>query len=353
MVDLQEIRKFYEDNVYGQWRSGEKVSYTINKVSKRVNEVDPSNPFAAMFKLSTDDNGTDVEIHVEDKTFTVRAYLPEKSAEGPVPFLVCMHPIMPKDWALNHGCALIFMDTSMIAEDNCLRKGIFYELYPYTDDPKSQTGELMAWGWGVSKVLDAVEAGLGDELHLDINRCAVTGVSRWGKATAVCGAFEPRLRLTIPTCSGAGGLALWDYQSEGKTYDLSKYDLPADYTYSQNEPLSCLQSDGERGWFNDAFLRYEKYEDIPVNQDMLPVLASGKDRYYCIVAAWTKEDWVNAPAMWECYERAKKHYRELGLEDHLFAHFHKEGHAILEEDLEYIWERICMQNDENPYKFSD
>lgn len=337
--DLNVAREIYEKNIYGKWRSGETVSYTILEKTKRVVKKDSSNPFATMFKLPTDDNGTDIEIHVDSQTFTVRAYLPENDGKKH-PYIICLHPIKPLEYALSKGYAVIFMDVSEIAEDNCYRRGCFYNLYPYTKDPESQTGELMAWGWGVSKVLDAVYGGLGKELCLDEDYSIVTGVSRYGKATAVCGAFEHRLRVTMPVCSGAGGLALWNYNSEGMTFDFSSIGASSLYTYEKNEPLSCLQSDAERGWFNDAFLDYKAYSDIPVEQYMLPLLSIGKKRYCFIVAAWTGEDWVNAPAMMECFCEASARALSLGLPDRLFAHFHKEGHAVLEEDLEFLFNTL-------------
>lgn len=49
-----------------------------------------------------------------------------------------------------------------------------------------------------------------------------------------------------------------------------------------------------------------------------------------------KEDWVNAPAMWECFKRAEESYREMGLSDHLVEHFHAEGHAVIEEDMRLL-----------------
>lgn len=337
MANINNVKEYYEKNIYGIWRSGETVTYRINKVSKRPA---PEGPFA-MFKMSTDDEGTDVEIIVKrdnkESQFTVRAYVPEveKPAEG-YPFFVCMHPVAPKDYALSKGYGMIFMDTSMIAEDNNLRKGCFYDLYPYSKDPSSQTGELMAWGWGASKVLDALENGLGKELGFDIKRSLVTGVSRWGKATAVCGAFEKRFTTVIPVCSGAGGLALWNVNSEGTSYDFTDIGGPKDYVYGQNEPLSCLQSTDEQGWFIDKFLEFKTYSDIEVEQFNLPLLAADKSRQYIIVAAWMGEDWVNAPAMWSCFEKAKEQYTKMGLGDHIHAVFHKEGHALLEEDLVQI-----------------
>lgn len=348
MENPDEIKSFYEENVYGKWRSGEKVSYLIRKKSIRHNKENSENPFATMFQLSTEDEGIDVEITVEKNNklamFTVRAYIPknqlkEKYPDG-FPYIVCMHPVQPKDYALSNGYAMIFMDTSMVAEDNNLRKGSFYDIYPYGKDSETQTGELMAWGWAASKVLDAVYGGLNKEFGLNASLSAVTGVSRWGKATAVCGAFEKRFKYIIPVCSGAGGLALWNYNSEGKTYDFTNFGGPKNYIYGKNEPLSCLQSEAERGWFMDKFLEFKEYKDIPVEQYMLPFLAADKNRHYFIVASWIGEDWVNAPAMWECYQKASELYEFIGLEDNIHAFFHKEGHALLKEDLEKIFKEI-------------
>ena len=48
------------------------------------------------------------------------------------------------------------------------------------------------------------------------------------------------------------------------------------------------------------------------------------------------EDWVNAPAMWECYKEADKILKTEKLDSHLLVHFHKEGHAVIDEDMERI-----------------
>ena len=315
-----DIRAFYEDCMYGQWRCNEKVSYLLGQ----ENEL----------KIFVEANGKKV-------SFNTKLFLPEPETAkwfgGKNPFIVCMHPIRPKDYALSEGYAVIELDTLEVARDDCRHEGKFYELYPYGSDPKSQTGVLMAWAWNASKILDAVEAGLGDEVGLDINAAMVTGVSRWGKATAVSGAFEKRFACVIPSCSGAGGLALNNVVSEGNTYDFSAIGGPKDYTYTKNEPLDCLQSEAERGWFNDYYLNYKTYADIPVEQYELINLAAAKDRFYYIIASAMGEDWVNAPAMWECYLRANETYEEQGIGDNLIIHVHKEGHAVLEEDLKLLF----------------
>ena len=333
------MREFYEKNVYGTWREGEQVSYELLGEDPKAKEKRTGfpNPFEVI-------GGELVKIKVEARgrkaEFIVHAFLSKeedrKRYSKGSPFIICMHAIQPKDYFLSQGYAVFFMESYQIASDDIRHQGAFYELYPYGEDGSEQTGVLMAWAWGASKVLDAVYAGLGRELSLDADASMVTGVSRWGKATAVCGAFDQRFRMTIPACSGAGGLALYGFGSEGKTYDLRKVGGPAEYTYGKNEPLDCLQSDAERGWFNDAFLQYKAPADIPVDQENLPIMAMSKDRYYFIIAACTNEDWVNAPSMWECYKKANKAYEKEGLSDHLAVHFHKEGHAVIQEDAELL-----------------
>lgn len=402
-MNREEIKKFYEENMYGVWREGEKVTYELLGPDT-VPENEKKQPF--FFEVR---GGELVRVNIEANgrkaSFVFHAFLPgekrdggsdpksgsEASAPGSVtgseasvpgsvteseanvpgsvtgsgasktdtpvkypngsPFIVCMHPIFPVDYALSMGYALLVTDTREIASDDINRKGAFYDLYPYTDDPADQTGVLMAWAWGASKVLDAVigdgctsadhgrqTGGLAGHFGLDPDAAMVTGVSRWGKATAVCGAFDRRFRMSIPACSGAGGLALYNYFSEGKTYDLSAIGGPKEYTYTKNEPLDCLQSDAERGWFNDRFLEYKEPSQIPIDQENLLILAMDKDRYTFVIAACMSEDWVNAPSMWECYKKADEAYRAAGLADRLVAHFHREGHAVLEEDMALLIE---------------
>ena len=339
---IENLREFYQKNMYGIWREGENVTYELLGEDSKSKENDgkPRNPFEIvggdLVKIKAEMNGRRGE-------FVVHVYVPEKDVKvcgtqknAGSPFIICMHPIMPKDLALSQGYAVIVMESIKVASDDTKHIGAFYDLYPYGEDGEDQTGVLMAWAWGASKVLDAVYNGLDKEYDLDADASMVTGVSRWGKSTAVCGAFDRRFRMTIPACSGAGGLAQYNVFSEGNTYDLTGVGGTEEYTYGKNEPLDCLQSDGERGWFNDSFLQYKKPSDIPYEQDRLPVMAMDVKRYYFIIAACMGEDWVNAPAMWECYKKADKDYRHEGLQDHLVVHFHKEGHAVLEEDMKLI-----------------
>jgi hypothetical protein len=63
---------------------------------------------------------------------------------------------------------------------------------------------LAAWAWGVSRLLDVLEAS-GASI-IDPKSVGVTGCSRSGKGAFIAGAFDERVALTIPFESGMAGV---------------------------------------------------------------------------------------------------------------------------------------------------
>ena len=333
-----EIRSLYETCMYGVWRDGSKESIQYERKENRV----------TLFLRRTDTGA--------EASFDVLVQMPDESCRKPehgYPVIVGMHAHISEETANAKGFATIVMDGFGIpvASDDTKREGAFYKLYPYGENGDEQTGVLMAWAWGCSKIMDALEQGLADELGIDPSVSVVTGVSRWGKAAMVCGAFDKRFRICAPSCSGAGGVAMYRYRSEGRTYNFESKGASAAYTYSQNEPLSCLQSDGERGWFCDRFTEFETPEQLPVDQHMLCSLTADPNRHLLIIGSCISEDWVNAPAMWYTYLAARNIFRFLGVEDNLNITIHREGHAVIPEDVEclasYVQSRIYHEAAEN------
>ncbi len=341
-MKTDEVKRFFQDNIYGQWRDGEKVTYSISDIQSGT-EIAVDIPWVRVpddyCKLARKNLCVRVATGEKEISFSVSVYLPEVPApqEG-FPYIVAFHPIEPLATALKKGFVLVvFTDYCLnIASDNNKRKGLFYDLYPYGRESEQQTGVLMAWAWGASKVLDAMYSGAAGELGLNAEDSIITGVSRWGKAAALCGAFEARFKMTAPSCSGAGGLALFNYKSEGKTYDFSAKGGKALYTYGQNEPIGALQSVDEQGWFNGHFLDYKSEADIEIGQEELINLCANENRFYFMIASCEGEDWVNGPAMWECAKKASVYYKERGLENHLTANIHLQGHADIDEDMEKL-----------------
>lgn len=316
----EELSKLYQYYMYGALpdTSDEKVSYSIEESVLNIT----------------------VEKGDKKVTFPVPFSIPDKNKvpmrKGGYPVLIAYLWLTQTKYANDHGYAVMTLNTEPIAADNTSRTGAFYELYPYGDIWQEQTGVLLAWSWGVSKILDALEAGAGAELGINPEYNIVTGVSRWGKAAAVAGAFDSRIKVTAPSCSGAGGMAAFRYPTEGKVYDYSGIGINSPYTMTANEPLSSLQSSGERQWFNDRFLEFKDVVYLPFDQHLLAALCADESRYLFITGSYLYEDWTNPPAMWLTYLAAKEVFDFLGISENIAIHLHKEGHMVTDEDMVYL-----------------
>ena len=313
---LEEIKHMYEYYMYGPMpdASKETVTYSVqgNDMTVTVNNGERS------------------------ASYKVTLALPTNKVYEKAPVLFSIFGLMKTDYANERGYAVLSINPMDIAADNSSRTGVFYDLYPYGETWEEQTGVLAAWGWSVSKTIDALENGAGEELGLTTTDFLLTGVSRFGKATAVAGALEERIKITAPSCSGAGGMALYRYVSEGTAYDYTEINRGAAYTFGKNEPLSSLRSDAEGHWFNDNFQAFKDEWVIPLEQYMLSALCGRGDRYLFISGSYCDEDWVNAPAMWMNYLASKDLYDYMGIADHLAVCLHPSGHMVTDSDLVYL-----------------
>jgi len=68
----------------------------------------------------------------------------------------------------------------------------------------SDPGSLVAWGWGVSRLIDA----FANDPDFDGDKVAVEGHSRFGKATLVTAAYDPRVVVAWPSDAGVLGTAM-------------------------------------------------------------------------------------------------------------------------------------------------
>lgn len=111
---------------------------------------------------------------------------------------------LPTNIFTSRGIATVAFADGQIAPQFPNRgQGAFYGLYP---DPK--VGSMMAWAWGISRIIDGLERTTG-QTKIDLTHLAVTGCSYAGKIALYAGAFDERIALTIPEESGGGGEAAW------------------------------------------------------------------------------------------------------------------------------------------------
>jgi hypothetical protein len=124
---------------------------------------------------------------------------------------------------------------------------------------------MMAWAWGVSRIIDALEST--PDANIDTTHLAVTGCSRNGKGALVVGAFDERITLTIPQESGAGGSAAW--RISRMQNDAALAANPA-ATPNDGRVQLLVDAQGEQPWFRESFSQFNNAENrLPYDHHMV------------------------------------------------------------------------------------
>ncbi|WP_144120219.1 cellulose binding domain-containing protein [Catellatospora sichuanensis] len=203
----------------------------IKKLAERyVYGEKPAKPASVTGTVS----GTNITVNVthngRSSSFSAGVQLP--SGSGPFPAVVVLGGFGADTAAIRAaGAAVINYDPYAVGREGTPRtnkQGAFYTIYGAT----SSTGLLMAWSWGVSRIIDVIAQSGGSILKADA--MGVTGCSRFGKGAFVVGAFDQRIALTMPIESGSAGVPIFrGIPGEGAQSLSSAY--------------------GEQPWLGDAF----------------------------------------------------------------------------------------------------
>jgi hypothetical protein len=155
-------------------------------------------------------NGSTLTVYVSDNGKDINFACPityPTTGTPPYPAMIgCGMNSLDTTALRNLGVALITFPSDTVAQENdgsSRGKGLFYNMY----GSGHSAGALMAWAWGADRLIDAIEKT--PACNLDPTRLGVTGCSRWGKGALIVGAFDERIKLTIPQESGSGGCANW------------------------------------------------------------------------------------------------------------------------------------------------
>lgn len=224
------------------------------------------------------------------ETFSAALHLP--AGPGPFPVMVVVGGAggVDRDLLYAEGVARIDYPNTMIGAEtgtSRAREGLFFRLH---GDEVRSTGTLMAWAWGVSRIIDAI-AGSGQDL-LRADAVAVSGCSRYGKGALAAGAFDQRVALTIPIESGSGGVPLWRGVAIG---------------HGAQPPLSAF---GEQPWLGDGFAAFAgDVEALATDQHQTLGLVAPRG---LLVLDNPHVDWLGAPAGHASALAAAEIYRALG-----------------------------------------
>ncbi|KAH8900507.1 hypothetical protein GQ53DRAFT_862766 [Thozetella sp. PMI_491] len=193
------------------------------------------------------------------------------------------------------GVATITFPNHDIAADDPRGKGKFYDLY----GASHAAGGLIAWAWGVSRVIDALEQLGADTTKIDTKHLAVTGCSRNGKGALIAGAFDDRIALTIPQEGGSGGPGCWRIVADIKKNGTKTEDA-----------TQIIKGDS---WFATSFSPYAPdVSTLPYDHHMLMALVAPRG---LLVIENSGIDYLGPISTYGCSVAARMVFEALGAKD--------------------------------------
>jgi hypothetical protein len=155
-------------------------------------------------------------------------------------------------------------------------------------------GALRAWAWGASRALDYFET----DKAVNAKMVGLEGHSRYGKATLVAMAYEPRLAIAFVSSSGAGG---------AKIHRRNNY----------GEMVENVAAPSEYHWMAGNYLKYAgplTANDLPVDAHELVALCAPRP-VFISAGAVNGDGWVDAKGMFLAAVGAGPVYKLLGKKD--------------------------------------
>ena len=175
-------------------------------------------------------------------------------------------------------------------------------------------GALRAWAWGASRAMDYFET----DKSVDAKQVGIEGLSRYGKATLVAMAYEPRFAIAFVGSSGAGGAKIW--------------------RRNFGEQVENLASASEYHWMAGNFLKYAgplTVNDLPVDQHELIALCAPRPVFVSSGSQNVEGGWVDARGMFLGAVNAGPVYRLLGKKDLGTSEFPPMETALIDGDIAF------------------
>lgn len=177
--------------------------------------------------------------------------------------------VLAKGW----GYAIIY-PTSYQADDGAgLTRGIIGLTNKGQPRKPDDWGALRAWAWGASRLIDYFES----DPAVDAKQVGIEGLSRFGKATAVAMAYEPRLALAFIGSSGQGGVKIMRRRF--------------------GEQVENVASSAEYHWMAGNYLKYAgplTPNDLPVDAHELVALCAPRPVYISVGSLNVEGKWIDA-----------------------------------------------------------
>jgi hypothetical protein len=185
-------------------------------------------------------------------------------------------------------------NNDIAAQTNSSSRGMgkFYTMY----GSGHSAGALMAWAWGASRLIDALEKT--PAANIDTSRLGVTGCSRNGKGALAVGAYDERIKLVIPQESGSGGAGTWRV---------------SDWMLSQGQSTQTLSEIvGENVWFRQNFSQFSSTAGkLPFDHHSLEGLVAPR----ALLVIENNILWLGPQSSWSGANAARMIWQAMGVTD--------------------------------------
>ena len=196
--------------------------------------------------------------------------------------------VLAKGW----GYAVIIPTTVQADNGAGLTQGIIGLVNKGQPRKLDDWGALRAWAWGASRALDYLEI----DKAVNAKQVGLEGHSRYGKATLVAMAYDPRFAIAFVSSSGEGGAKL--------------------HRRNWGELVENVAGSGEYHWMAGNFIKYAgplTWNDMPVDSHELIALCAPRPVF--ISAGAQGDGWVDAKGMFLAAAGAGPVYKLLGKKD--------------------------------------
>jgi len=238
-----------------------------------------------------------IDVSVGSTSFSVTVTMPS-GGSAPYPLVIRYdNSGAPSNDFTSNGIAVANYTTSSVGGGTRASKsGAFY-----TANPNSKTtGHLAAWAWGVSRIIDVIEAD-PDKLF-DPTKVGVTGCSRDGKGAFVAGVLDQRVALTMPMESGTGGMASMRVAYNNR-----------DQSGGTNGSQSPSSAYGEQPWLGDDFSAFQNSpNNLPIDMHEAIALVAPRGFLAIYKTASSAGQWLNVPGSHVSAVSGAEVYKALG-----------------------------------------
>lgn len=330
-----EIVRDFDEDVYG--RAPRDVPGVKWRVDRETHEKVGNVPVTVKQLTGHVDNSSDPAINVNiQATLTTPA-----RAIGPVPVIIELEfdpalmrriremmiargikpppPPPGPTWeeqilALGWGYAT-YLPTSVQADNGAgLTEGIIGLCNRGQPRKPDDWGALRAWAWGASRLLDYFET----DPSVNAKQVGVMGHSRYGKASLVAMAYDPRFAVAYISSSGMGGAAL--------------------YRRNFGERLENVAAVNEFHWMAGNFLKYAgplTPNDLPVDSHELIALCAPRPVFIGAGEIHGGDGWLDPKGMFMAAVAAGPVYELLGKKGLSIVQFPPVATSVLGGDIAY------------------